>query len=264
MRHLRTTGTMDNQKSISALDSINPQARGVVSAFLDEALSAFSGDIVAYVLTGSCVTADFVPGKSDINGVLVLKDMCPPCLDSLAAMGRRHGKKGLRAPLIMTPEYIQRSLDVFPMEFLDIKLIHATVYGPELFSNICVSKPLLRLQCERELKAKLIRLLNGYVAAMGKGRELEALLLGAYPGYYPLFRGMLTLAPMNGKPAILKDDVLREMESAFSVPLGCLRDVRAMGHKRGFFHDWSTAKRVFEHLYKATNELSLIMDRIAA
>jgi len=196
--------------------------------------------------------------------VLVLKDMCPPCLDTLAAMGRRYGKKNLRAPLIMTPDYIQRSLDVFPMEFLDIKLVHATAYGQELFSDICVSKPLLRLQCERELKAKLIHLLNGYVASMGKGRELENLLLGAYPGYFPLFRGMLTLAPMNGKPAILKDDVLKEMESAFSVPLGCLRDARAMGLTRGFFHDWSAAKRVFDQLYKATNDLSLIMDRIAA
>lgn len=246
------------------MESLDPQVRGVVSAFLDEALSAFPGEIVSYALIGSCVTKDFAPGKSDINAVLVLKDMCPSCLDKLASMGRRFGRKRVRAPLVMTADYIQRSLDVFPMEFLDIKLIHTTLYGPDLFSEYCVSKSLLRLQCERELKSRLILLLNGYVSCTGGGRGLRDLLLGAYPGYFPLFRGMLSLVPMNSGPAILKEEVLAEMESAFSVSLNCLREVKAMGLKRGFGHDWSAAKDVFNQVYKVTHELSLTMDRITA
>jgi hypothetical protein len=255
---------MSNQKNSSVMESLDPRVRGVVSAFMDEALSAFPGDIVAYVLTGSAITADYTPGRSDINSVLVLKDMCPPCLDTLASMGRRFGKRGLRAPLIMTPEYIQSSLDVFPMELLDIKLIHATLYGPELFSDLCVSKPLLRLQCERELKSRLILLMNGYVACLGKGPGLRDLLLRASSGYYPLFRGMLSLSPVSGGAVILKEDVLKEMESAFSVSLGCLREIRGLSRKGGLFHDWSAEKSLFNQLYKVTHDLSLTMDRISA
>ncbi|HNY65849.1 MAG TPA: hypothetical protein PKM41_10445 [Deltaproteobacteria bacterium] len=254
---------MEEHTTHSSLLSLGPQVRGVLESFLQETASAFPGGIACFAATGSCVTGDYVQGRSDINSVLVLTDMDPSVLDKLASMGRRYGKKRLRAPLLMTPEYIERSLDVFPIEFLDIKLIHQTLLGEDLFTDLPISKSMLRLQCERDLKAKLIHLHQGYISCSGGGRGLRALLVEAYPGFFPLFRAMLTVAQISTGPPILKDAVLSGMESTFAVGLEPFREIRAMAGKRGFGHDWSVAKDVFNKVYKVTHELSLIMDRIS-
>ena len=70
----------------------------------------------------------------------------------------------------MTPEYIRTSLDVFPVEFLNFKLIHATVFGEDIFESLEINRMDLRRQCERELKVKLVSLRQGYISSLGDGR----------------------------------------------------------------------------------------------
>jgi len=36
----------------------------------------------------------------------------------------------------MTPTYIHKSLDVFPIEFLNMKLFHQTVFGEDIFQDV--------------------------------------------------------------------------------------------------------------------------------
>jgi hypothetical protein len=247
----------------TSLEPRDQRVRETAGAFLREALAAFPDGVASYALTGSCLTADYVPGSSDINSVLVLQDMSPEKLDALAAMGRRFGKKGFRAPLVMTPDYIERSLDVFPIEFLDIKLIHKTIHGAELFSGLTIAKPMLRLQCERDLKAKLINLRQGYISCSGDGKGLRALLHEAYAGYFPLFRAMLAVCGEGGEPPVLKGDVLTAMESRFGHGLDSLREIRAMGPAGFFSSGHGEAREIFNKVYKVTHELSLTMDRVA-
>ncbi len=245
------------------IQEINPRACGIVSAFAEEILSSLKDQVISISATGSCITGDYVHGLSDINTVLVLRDMDPSFLDCLSLLGKRYGKKRLRAPLIMTPEYIERSLDVFPIELLDIKLIHKTVHGPDLFSDLSINKSLLRLQCERDLKAKLIQLHQGYISCMGTGKGLRALLLGALPTFFPLFRAMLSMVQISRAPAIRKDDVLADMGSSFGVSTDIFRDIRALGMKKGFFVDAGMTKDLFNRLYRITHDLSLSMDRLS-
>ena len=61
----------------------------------------------------------------------------------------------------MTPHYLACSRDVFPVEFLDFQLVHETILGEDPFVSLQVDKAHVRLQCERELKATLVRLRQG-------------------------------------------------------------------------------------------------------
>lgn len=81
----------------SSLLSLGPQYGGARVLPARDCLR-LSGVDVCFAATGSCVTGDYVQGRSDINSVLVLTDMDPSVLDKLASMGRRYGKKRLRAP----------------------------------------------------------------------------------------------------------------------------------------------------------------------
>jgi hypothetical protein len=121
--------------------------------FQDEILKSHKDNIHSITITGSALTDDFDLEKSDVNSVLVLHKMDLGFLELLASLGKTYGKKGISAPLIMTPEYIMHSLDVFPIEFLNIKLLHDTLFGEDLFQHLAIDRKDLRLQCERELKS---------------------------------------------------------------------------------------------------------------
>ena len=161
--------------------------------FLDEILSGYKDNIHSIHITGSALTDDFDPKTSDINSVFILQDMDLKFLELLAPMGKKYGKKKIAAPLIMTPDYIMKSLDVFPIEILNIKLLHYTVMGEDLFQDLEINRSDLRYQCERELKVKLIGLRQGYIATAGDRKTLTAGFVDSFSGYIPLLRAVIVL-----------------------------------------------------------------------
>ena len=161
--------------------------------FLNEVLTGYREKIHSIHITGSALTADFDPKSSDINSVIVLKTMDLLFLGYLAPLGKKYGKKKVAAPLIMTPGYITTSLDVFPMEFFNIKLLHHTIFGEDLFDDLEINRSDLRHQCERELKVKLIGLRQGYLSSMGDRKILTDNFVNTISGYIPLFRGIILL-----------------------------------------------------------------------
>lgn len=254
---------MSEQTNSIHLPDIPLQAKGNVRSFLQDVLSSLPEEVLSVALTGSCVTGDYLPGRSDINSVVVLSGITPAILDTLASLGGRHGKKGISAPLVMTPEYIERSLDVFPVEFLDIKLIHITIYGREFFSDLAINKSLLRLQCERDLKSKLIHLQQGYISSSGKRRPLSLLLRDAYPGFFPLLRAMLSIVRISNPPPLPKEEVLSHIESTFGISLDPLRRIRDSAAKRYPGAGRQSMQKLFAEVYKVTYDLSLVMDQLS-
>ncbi|MEA3224121.1 MAG: hypothetical protein U9P49_13295 [Thermodesulfobacteriota bacterium] len=254
---------MEKQNNKLDIRGLPDKAASIIQEFAQDLISMLQDNCDAIAITGSVLTKDFVDGLSDINSVLVLKEMKIPVLDSLASMGSRYGKKGVRAPLIMTGDYIARSLDVFPIEFLDIKLLHKTIYGNDVFSDIAIEKPMLRLQCESALKAKLIHLRQGFIVASGKKNALSQLLFDAYPGFFPLFRAILYLEQGVEGPPILKAEVLKGMEKTFSIPMDCLKEIQGLRTKKRPSVPTEQAHRLFDEVYKITHELSAKVDEIA-
>lgn len=253
---------MSEQTNSANLPGLPPQMQENIRSFLQDILISLPEKVLSVALTGSCITGDYLPGKSDVNSVLVLSEITPEVLDALGSLGRRYGKKGLSAPLIMTPEYIERSLDVFPVEFLDLKLIHSTIHGRDFFSGLSINKSLLRLQCERELKSKLIHLHQGYISSSGKPRAANLLMMDAYPGFFPLFRAMLAIVQMNRTPPLRKEEVLSRIEASFGVYLGPLRKIRAPEGKARFGTGRQATRELFTEVYRITHELSLAMDQL--
>jgi len=91
----------------------------------------------------------------------------------------------------MTPRDFERSLDVFPVEFLDLKLVHQLVMGEDLLAGIEVGRTDMRAQCEREMKGRALRLRQDYVHALGDETLLRDRLVGSLVGLIPLLRGTL-------------------------------------------------------------------------
>ncbi len=174
-------------------------------------------------------------------------------------MGKKYGKKGVAAPLILTPGYIRDSLDIFPIEFHDFQLIHKTVAGEDIFRDIEISRSFLKLQCEREVKVKLIGLRQSYVTSLGdKGRFTE-ILSNSVIGCMPLIRAVLFL--LNKEPHIRRHDAIREFQALTSIDAGIFE--RLLQLRAGLLKpSREELHNIFEHYHTVLENVDAFIDSI--
>jgi predicted nucleotidyltransferase len=165
----------------------------ILKSLVEGLVGALGGRLQSVVLYGSAARGDFHEGKSDFNVVVVTAGLEPRDLEMLAAPLAAWVKKGQPLPRLMTPEILADAIDVFPIEFLDIRTHHVVLHGSDPFAGIRVGVEPLRLQCEREFREKLMRLREGYLAVHASPADLTRLLTSSYTTFLALFRAGLHL-----------------------------------------------------------------------
>ena len=175
--------------------------RPELKEMVERLAAALGARLTSVVLYGSAARGDYQEGKSDLNLVVVADDLDPRLLEALAGPVAWWTKKGHHVPVLLTRALLADSLDVFPIEALDIRTHHVVLHGPDLFADLVVRVEPLRLQCEREFREKLIRLREGYMEAHGSPAALERLLTSSYTTFLALFRAGLHLVGGAAPPA---------------------------------------------------------------
>jgi len=204
----------------------------------------------ALTLFGSIVCGPFERERHSVRSVLVVDRVDLPMLHRLAEHGARLGKAGMAAPLIMTPEYIKASLDTFPLELIEIKQGHLTLFGDEYFDDLQFVDAHIRLQCERELKRLLVGLRQGLLAAAGREKLVGVLGRDLAEGLVRTLRGMLWLeGERDFKPA---SAVLEHAETLAKRALPGLRLALDPTARTGFGE--------FDSLYRDVETLGEIAD----
>jgi len=164
-----------------------------LKSMLERLRQALGDALRGVVLYGSAARGDDHAPTSDFNLLVVARDLEPKNLEALGPCIARWRARGHHTPRLFTPELIAESADVFPIEFLDIRAAHLVLHGDDPFERLEVRRVHLRLQCERELREKLMRLREAYVEAHPARRDLERLLRESYSSFLALFRGCLRL-----------------------------------------------------------------------
>lgn len=227
--------------------------------FLEVLLEDHQDKLHSVNIVGSALTRDYDPKISDINSVIVLHEMDLKFLEWLAPLGKKYGKKGIAAPLFMTPAYIDNSRDVFPIEFLNIKLLHHTVFGKDVFEDLDIDRSDLRHQCERELKVKLIGLRQGYISAAGDQKILAGGFADSFAGYMPLFKAIIVLlgreTPQNN------EEILAALTDITGVRTDAFKKVSAL-KSRQTKPTIEKLNVVFEDYYEIIEQLGEIIDAL--
>ncbi len=241
------------------LDKLKPVSAKKIKPFLEEILSKYQEKIHSIYVTGTAITDDFDEKVSDVNSIFVLKEMDLKFLEILAPIGKKYGKQKVAAPLIMTPDYIRTSLDVFPIELLNFKLIHSTVFGEDILADIETNKMDLRHQCERELKVKLIWLRQGYISSLGNRKVLTEGFVNSITGYISLFRGIIVL--LGKEPPVKQSDVIATLSEAANIDTNVFVKVLKEKHEK-IKLSIEELNTIFEDYYAATEKLGKIVDEI--
>ncbi len=210
------------------LDSLPQRVRAIVEPYSRHMIKLHGDNLESIIVYGSSTGKDFIPGKSNINLLLIFKELEMRDLKRSLKLVARGRKKGIIAPLFLTERHIKTSADVFPIEFLEMKENHIVICGWDLLEELEVEKGNIRLQCEQQLKGKLVRLRQAYLEIGLKRKGVEALLIESLTSLIPAFRNMLRL---RGREVPLeKDEVINKVASEFEVDgevfLSILRDKR--------------------------------------
>lgn len=183
---MRTHGELRIEPPAEILDATRVWIASVRAALGHEFLSAY--------LTGSVLNQGFDVQKSRVNVLVVARTLGLGELSALRDAIPASKKPPHFEPLFLTRSQIEKSLDVFPIEWLEIQERHLLMEGDDVFATVEVPRTYLRLQCEHELRGKHIRLRQGYLMSGKDAAELERLLRESASSFATMFRTLLRLS----------------------------------------------------------------------
>ncbi len=195
-----------------------------IDKFVQNLNEIFPDQIESVILYGSAVTEDFQSKKSDLNLLVVLKEQAMTQLNKIRKYYASWNKMKIEDPLFLTKHYIDASLDVFPIEFLNMQKAYYVIKGEDILAPLAFDHKYLRMQCERELKGKLLQLRQGYIQTMGKKKLMKALVSQSVTTVTSIFTALLYLKKC-GIPKT-KDEIIlsackefSEIEESFFIKL---------------------------------------------
>ncbi|UCG58459.1 MAG: hypothetical protein JSU70_02920 [Phycisphaerales bacterium] len=247
-----------NERNLS-LEAAPEQIHEPLRLLAEKVIIGLGENLQSITVVGSSLTEDFKAGQSDVNTVLVLGKQTVAVLNTVAGLAKSMSKKKISPPLLMTPSYIERSLDVFGVEFLDFQLTHQTVLGDDPFAALSFNKGDVRLQCERELKATLIRLRQGYIAAAANKKLVRDVLISTAKGLAPLVRAMLWLKDKD-RPR-RAESTFNKAADELSINMGPVASAGKWRHEKVHLSE-AEMENAFESVYSAVEELARIVDAL--
>ena len=161
--------------------------------WLEPVRAALGPEFLSAYLTGSVLTQGFNPRHSRVNVAVIARALPADVLDAVARALPRGGTALRLEPLLLTRSQIEKSLDVFAIEWLDMKERHLLLAGDDVLATFEVPRTWLRLQCEHELRGKHIQLRQAYLLSAGHPAELARVLHASASSFAALFRTLLRL-----------------------------------------------------------------------
>ena len=139
-----------------------------VAAALDElgsSLRTEAGDnLLGLILYGGLVRGRYNPQTSDINVVVLLRDASADAMAKIARPLHAAWRAKRVEPLIIAPTELPRLALAFPTKVLDIQRRHIALLGDDPFDGIEVSRDLIRLRVEQELRNLVLRMRRRFIA----------------------------------------------------------------------------------------------------
>jgi hypothetical protein len=213
-----------------------------------------SGDnLVSVVLYGSAARDDYHEQYSDVNLLIVLRQMKADAFAPLAGVldwWSRNEKQ--RPPVVMTLEELRESADVFAIEMLDIQSTHKVLHGEDALAGIEVPMNLHRVEVEHDLRTTLLRLRNHLLLTKDGDNELKAVMAKSVTSVLTLFRHALIAlgdTPPHGKAQVLEH--VAEVFGFDAKPLRSVLELRhgehAVDNVRGMYHAYMEAILAVAH-----------------
>ena len=221
------------------------------------------GDAFSAVLYGSMVRGDFVPGRSDLNLLLIARPLTVERLRALGPALAAFEREGQTPPLLFDETEWHRAADVFPIEITDMRLAYRVLRGADPLAEHLVAPGDLRRALEHEWRGKVLRLRQDFAAHLDLPDSLGQAIARSAGSVRVLLRTTLVLA---GRTPPADDTALVEEAAILSgAPASPPRPrvlAAALAHRRD--PSWSCSPAAFEGYLTAIEQLTRFVDHFHA
>jgi hypothetical protein len=233
------------------------QALRQLDEFAIHTITSLGEELVSLILFGDLARpGEFDSQRSEINLLLVLRNMSTKLLDSVTPALTTLRKKLHCSVMTLTEDDLRQSCDVFPVRFVDMQEHHRLLYGKDVLSTLTISDTHLRLRCEQELKNLMIRLRLRYLTEAGNERKLNDVLQENARGVLRLLAVALSL-----KTEFTPEDeqeLLQACEQQFDLQCDVLRTLlHANAHSPA-----DTTVDLYDQFMALVHDAAIAVDRL--
>jgi hypothetical protein len=168
---------------------MNPQFQELVTRLR----AALGDNLISVVVYGSAIAAPGNPKKTDYQVLAVARRLAGNDLRLLRGTLNWWAGEGYAPPVLFTQSEFAHSLDVFPIEFRQMKRAYQVLDGQDLLAGVEISPASLRWQTEHELRGKLLRLRGLYPSASATPAGLTRLMTESIVSFVRFLRPILEL-----------------------------------------------------------------------
>jgi len=236
------------------------EMEGRLRDFTAELEEGYGEKLKSVLLYGSAARGDYIAGKSNLNLLVILTQIGVEELAQGSRIFQKYRKKGFVAPLFFTSEYIATSTDSFPMEFLDIKAHHLLLFGEDPFTELEIGRQNLRLQCEAELKGKLVRVRQSFLEIGLDKKKLPGLLTGSLTSFLPAIRHLLQLD--KGIEVRKAEEVFSQLEENYGLDGNSFRQIWGLKREKAKKIPPEQLKPLFGQYISQLQKLAEIVDKL--
>lgn len=238
---------------------VSQDPKEIFPEIIDDYKGLFGDDLISIILYGSAAGRDYRPGSSDINFMIVLSEEGIECLDTAFKVVETWQKRKVAIPLFLTQLYVESSLDVFPIEYLNFQRNHVLVYGKDILKDLPFDPELVRLQCEREIKGKLLLLREAFMETGGKGKALRGVIGQSIQAFVAIFEALLYIK--EKEIPIERRDVVDLACATYVLDTGLFQKLLDVKEEK-LKPDDTEAKSLFQNYLKEVRKLSKIVDTL--
>lgn len=205
------------------------EARPFLRTFLAEAAEIFGASLEAVILYGSAARGEYLPGRSNLNLLLLVAEHDVGRLQRYAKAHKRWSRERIVVPLFLTRAELEAMPALFPLECLDLVEHHLVLAGRDPFAALSPDLGRLSEQCEREILANLLRTRQRFVEGGGTAEAALILMPLSVTSLLCCLRGLARL--LDRAPAKTSDDLIDGLHAALGLDLAPALD--ALRLKRG-------------------------------
>lgn len=201
--------------SLKNIEKLSKKITSSIEIYCSEMIEIHQNNLISIYAYGDTLEQKNINKKSRLPLLFIFENITMDVLDNSIKTVKKGLKNNIVTPLFLTPNNIKTSTDVFPLEFLEIKNNNILLHGKDLAKDIEIETKNIRLQCEQEIKGKIIRLRQTYLEQGANNKVIESLILDSFGALIPVFKGLLGLKGIN--PALSKEATIETLCSTYQL-----------------------------------------------
>jgi hypothetical protein len=194
-----------------------------VSARLREAEGE---NLLAVIVYGSALALPGEAKRSDYEWLIILRRFNAADLRRVGPVIHALVEAGYALPSFFSERELLNSLDVFPIEFRQMKRSYEVIYGRDLLAPLEASAANLRLQVEYELRAKMLRLRSLFLPASENPERLQRLMTDSVGSFVHVLRPILEL--LGEDPPVERRAAAAQVGERLGIDVGPILRLLAM------------------------------------